>query len=103
RSRRRRPGAGRRGGTSMSGDAFFNAMAACVVAAPALLLAVLGLTALLSRPLSEDATARWTASCVACGLLAALAILALMLLSGARELPFELGDWVSIPREHYHF
>ena len=37
------------------------ALGVCVVASPALLLAVLGLTSLLARPLSEEAMARWTA------------------------------------------
>lgn len=87
----------------MNVDAIFTATGVCVVATPALLLAVLGLTALLSRPLSEVAIARWTASCVVVGLLASLTILAAMLVTGARSVPVELGDWVTIPREHFHF
>jgi NADH-quinone oxidoreductase subunit L len=87
----------------MNADALFTALGVCVMASPALLLAVLGLTSLVSRPLSEDAMARWTAACVACGLISALSILAGMLVSGSRLVPLEFGDWVTIPREHFHF
>jgi NADH-quinone oxidoreductase subunit L len=83
--------------------ALFTALGLGVLAMPALLLAVLGLAPLLYRPLSEDAMARWTASCVSCGLIAALLVLASMLISGSRHVPVELGDWVAIPREHFHF
>lgn len=84
-------------------DATASVLGACVLGAPALLLAVLGLTSLLFRPLSEDATARWTAGCVLCGLAAALSILVAMLASGSRYVAVELGDWVSIPQEDFHF
>jgi NAD(P)H-quinone oxidoreductase subunit 5 len=87
----------------MNGHPLFAVLGACVIATPALLLAVIGLTSLLARPLSEGAMARWTAGCVACGLAAALLVLASMLLTGARSVPLELGDWAAIPREHFHF
>lgn len=84
-------------------DVFLTLLTIVVIAMPALLLAVLGVAALVSRPFNEAAMARWTAACVSCGLLAALAILAAMLVTGSRSLSLELGDWVSIPQEHYHF
>jgi NAD(P)H-quinone oxidoreductase subunit 5 len=87
----------------MNPDAFFLALGAGVIACPALLLAVLGLTNLASRPLREEATARWTATCVVAGLLASLVILAWMLVTGSRFVPIELGDWVTIPQVHFHF
>jgi NAD(P)H-quinone oxidoreductase subunit 5 len=87
----------------MSAGAIFDGLGVVVLAAPALLLAVLGLAPLLGRPLSEDATARWTGSCVLCGLAATLGVLALMLGTGARSVPVTLGDWVAIPEEHFHF
>jgi NAD(P)H-quinone oxidoreductase subunit 5 len=74
-----------------------------VIGAPALLLAVQGLMPLLGRGLGEAAIARWTASCVVCGLAALVAILGYMLWSGCRELPLELGDWVTIEQEQFHF
>lgn len=87
----------------MNVDLLFTVLGACVVGAPTLLLAVLGLTALLARPLSERAISRWTASCVIVGLAATVAILAAMLKTGARSVPLTLGDWVAIPQEHFHF
>ena len=96
-----------------------------VVAAPALLLAVLGLFALLRRQSSEQLTEQlserlpeqslqqssqqWTEQTVSqivqvavmVGLLASLSLLVLMLVSGQRHIEFELGHWVSIP--HYDF
>ena len=87
----------------MSDGNFITLIGACVLVMPALLLSVFGLTSLLSRPLSEDAVARWTASCVVCGLLASLAVLVSMLISGSRSVTIELGDWVQIPSAHFHF
>jgi NAD(P)H-quinone oxidoreductase subunit 5 len=84
-------------------DVLFEIFGSCVIAMPAILLAVIGLTSLVSRPLGEDATARLTASCVTCGLLASLAVLALMLTTGTRYVPIEFGDWVAIPEQHFHF
>lgn len=81
----------------------FAALGICVIAAPVVLLAVVGLTPLLDRRLSERALAHWTASCVVFGLAAALSVLALMLITGKRYVPLEVGDWIAIPREDFHF
>ncbi|MBL4886360.1 MAG: oxidoreductase [Planctomycetaceae bacterium] len=70
---------------------------------PLLLLAVFGLTALFNRPLSELAMARWTETTVVVGLIAAVGVLVLMLLTGVRNVPVELGNWVVIPEQHFHF
>ena len=75
----------------------------CVIAAPALLLVVMGATSLGARPLSERAMSAWTGSCVSVGLIASLVVLASMLISGSRYVPLEIGDWVAIPEEHFHF
>jgi NADH-quinone oxidoreductase subunit L len=85
------------------GHLVFTVLGVCVVATPALLLAVIGVAPLVARPLGEGAMARWTAGCVICGLVAALLILASMLITGSRYLPLELGDWVAVPQEHFHF
>jgi NAD(P)H-quinone oxidoreductase subunit 5 len=87
----------------MNGHPLFTVLGVSVVAAPALLLAVIGLASLLTRTLSEGAMVRWTAGCVNCGLAAAVLVLASMLLTGARDVPMELGDWAVIPGEHFHF
>jgi NAD(P)H-quinone oxidoreductase subunit 5 len=74
-----------------------------VIAMPCALLATMGWSGLCGRPMSEKAITRWTESCVVASLAAAVAILALMLLSGDRYVPLELGNWVSIPEENFHF
>jgi NADH-quinone oxidoreductase subunit L len=76
------------------------------VAAPAALLAVLGLPSLLGRPLTERATdraCRWT---IGVGLVATLGVLGVMLATGERHIVLDLGNWVSVPHDadgHYHF
>jgi NADH:ubiquinone oxidoreductase subunit 5 (subunit L)/multisubunit Na+/H+ antiporter MnhA subunit len=71
------------------------------VGAPALLLAVIGLPALVGRPLGEVAIGRGVQIAVIVGLLASIAMLGLMLALGTRHVPIELGDWAAIP--NYHF
>ncbi len=78
------------------------ALGLVVVASPLLMTVLLGLSSLANRRLSEDATARLGHVTIACGLLAAIAILGVMLVAGKRHVPIELGDWVVIPH-HYHF
>ena len=72
-----------------------------MVAAPALLFAVLGLLALLGRLKSEQTVGRIVQAFVTVGLLAALTLLGMMLVTGRRHIEFEFGHWVSIP--HYDF
>jgi NAD(P)H-quinone oxidoreductase subunit 5 len=87
----------------MSYETLFAVFGVVVVSAPATLLAVLGLTALVGRPLGERLTARCTELTVVSGLVSAAAVLVLMLVSGERRVPVELGDWVIIPQEDFHF
>ncbi len=68
-----------------------------VVAAPALLVAFVGLATLLNRRVKERTINIAVQAAVVAGLLAALAILGLMLGRGTRHVPVELGDWVHIP------
>lgn len=70
---------------------------------PALLLAVLAVPPLLGRRLAEATVARWTQACVLGGLTCALAVLVWMLATGARHVAIELGHWVAVPEEHFHF
>lgn len=67
-----------------------------VVASPAVLLAVLGLAALVRFRLTEIAMARCAQASSMIGLVASLCILAFMLASGRRDVPLEFGDWVSM-------
>ncbi len=71
-----------------------------VVAAPVLLLAVLGIATLLRIKLSERTIARFTEASGLIGLIASLCILAVMLATNERNFPVEVGDWVSIPANH---
>jgi NAD(P)H-quinone oxidoreductase subunit 5 len=73
-----------------------------VVAGPCGLLALLGLSALFSRPLSETNIVRATQLATGIGLLASLTILALMLLTGQRFVSIEWGHWVTLPAEDFH-
>lgn len=88
---------------ALSLDPLLQGLGWLTIAMPALLLAVLGLAPLLGHPLSEQAIARWTEACVVAGLLAAVGILGLMLGTGSRFVPVEIGDWLSLPSEHFHF
>jgi NAD(P)H-quinone oxidoreductase subunit 5 len=74
-----------------------------VVASPSLLLAVLGILPLLGFIPSERMTSRCIHASVVTGLLASIAILAIMLISGTTHVPIEIGDWVVIKSENFHF
>lgn len=87
----------------MDHDRLYFLLGSCVIAAPALLLAVLGGPSLVGRPLSERTIGKWTQAMAVIGLLSGTAILALMLMDGTRHVPLDFGEWVSIPKEHFHF
>ena len=87
----------------MSVETLYHALGLTAAASPALLLAVFGLTMLFSRPLSEKAMERCTETAVLTGLASSIGILVLMLMTGERQVPVELGNWVAIPQEHFHF
>jgi NADH:ubiquinone oxidoreductase subunit 5 (subunit L)/multisubunit Na+/H+ antiporter MnhA subunit len=76
-----------------------------VVVFPSLLLAILGLAALINRPLSERVISRCTQIAVVAGLVCAVLVLASMLISGNRNMQIEVGDWVVIhdPQVPFHF
>ena len=73
-----------------------------VVAAPCLLTTVLGISSLLRMKLAEDTTRRLVYTAIVTGLVAAVAVLAIMLTSGTRYVAIDLGNWVAIPHL-YHF
>jgi NADH-quinone oxidoreductase subunit L len=86
----------------MPGELYF-LVGVVVVAAPAVLLAVLGLTSLAGCPLNERQISRWTQATVLAGLLGCLAMLAMMLSTGTRHVNVELGQWVVLPEAHFRF
>jgi NADH-quinone oxidoreductase subunit L len=82
-------------------------LGAAVVAAPAALVAALGVPALAGRPLSERATARAVSAATGAGFLAAAGVLAAMLAGDSRHVVVGVGEWVHVghtgPDPHYHF
>jgi NADH:ubiquinone oxidoreductase subunit 5 (subunit L)/multisubunit Na+/H+ antiporter MnhA subunit len=87
----------------MNMDTILFALGICVVASPAVLVAVLSLTSLIGWPLPEKSIERLTYASTVVGLLAAIAILCIMLATNTRYVPIELGNWVVIPEQHFHF
>jgi len=71
------------------------------LAAPLVLLCVLGLPSLLGWSLGEEAIARACRWTIVGGMLATFAVLALMFVHGTRHESIELGEWVVIP--NYQF
>jgi NADH:ubiquinone oxidoreductase subunit 5 (subunit L)/multisubunit Na+/H+ antiporter MnhA subunit len=72
-----------------------------VLVLPAALLAALGLSSLLDRPLAERTTTRLVQWTMLIGFLAAAGVLALMLLTGTRHVPISLGNWVHTDGFHF--
>lgn len=68
-----------------------------VVAAPLLLLVVLGVATLFRIPLTERRMTQWTETSTVLGLVSALFILTVMLFTDQRHVSLEMGDWVRIP------
>lgn len=72
-----------------------------VVAAPFVLLLVLGVSSLMGHPLPERRIALLGHLAIAVGFSASATILGLMLADQTYCVPIEVGSWVAIP--HYHF
>jgi NADH-quinone oxidoreductase subunit L len=72
-----------------------------VVVSPTLLIFFLGIPTLLGHPLSERTIGKAVQAAIVLGLLASLAILAMMLSLGTRHVPVYLGSWVSIDKYHF--
>ncbi len=82
---------------------YFQIFGVLVLISPLLLLAVVGLPPLVSHPLGEETIVRATYLTVWVGLISALMVLAGMLLTGVRLVPIELGNWIDLPGQHFHF
>lgn len=74
-----------------------------VLVAPASLVLIFGVSTLTGKRPSERLMSRCTQGAVLTGLVAAVAALVWMLVTGQRNVPIELGNWVAIPQEHFHF
>lgn len=84
-------------------ETIFQLLGTAVVVSPLLLLTILGGAALLNLRMSEGSISRWTQASVLFSLVPAIAILCMMLLTGIRNVPIELGNWVTIPEQNFHF
>jgi len=87
----------------MTYESVAHVLGLCVVVFPALLLALLGLTSLVDRPLREQTISRATQISVVVGLICSILVLFIMLASGKRNIQIELGDWVVIHELDFHF
>ncbi len=74
-----------------------------VLMPPLVLLAVLGIPSLLRKSLSETFINRATVLSTVLGLVSAVVALGLMLATGDRHVPVELGNWVILEEQHFHF
>jgi NAD(P)H-quinone oxidoreductase subunit 5 len=79
------------------------ALGTIVVVSPLLLTLVLGVSSLVGRVLAEETSARLVSASILSGLTASVAVLVSMLVSGTRQVPIDLGNWVVIPPHYYHF
>ena len=87
----------------MDYNTFMQLLGICVVVCPTVLLAVLGLSSLIGRPLSEQAVVRCMYTATVLGLIAAVAMLILMLATDDTFVEIRIGNWVGIEAEHFHF
>lgn len=82
----------------------FVVLSSSVLLSPVLLLAVMGLASFRSRSERQERDLSLaTYLSVMVGLLSSIAILGLMLLSGQREIILDLGDWIVVQDESFHF
>lgn len=84
-------------------DVLLQAAGVAAVASPVGLLAILGVSSLLGLPLRERTISRLTQTAVTVGLLSTLAAIGLMLATGTRYVAIDLGNWVAIPQQDFHF
>ena len=84
----------------MTGMHFFGSL---VVAAPVLLVAILGLSMLFGFGLGERGIGRLTQRLVSISLLAACGMGISMFIAGEPQHTLNLGNWAELPIEHFHF
>ncbi len=84
-------------------DWLFHVLGVTTVVSPLCLLLCLGLTSLSGIKLGESIVSRLTQVAVAVSLFTALTIFAIMIRTNSRFVSIDIGDWVSIPEQHFHF
>ena len=84
-------------------DSALHGLGLIVVVAPALLLAVLGISSLVGFALHEQVVGRLTQTAVLLGTASALAIFVLMVTNDRPYVAVEVGHWAAIPAQNFHF
>lgn len=87
----------------MSTSTLFFILGIAVLVCPTALVVILGIPPLVGRPLSEKTINRYAYAATVIGLLASILMLVMMLAVETRHVPIELGNWVVIPQQHFHF
>lgn len=87
----------------MDSHSLMHILGICIVACPALLLAVLGIPSLFGRPLTEWSVVRSIYLTMVLGVLSSVAMLSLMLATDRTLIELQIGNWVGIEAEHFHF
>ena len=87
----------------MNIEPIFHLLGVIVVVCPLVLLACLGLSSLFAVRLSESIISRLTQFAVTLSLIPAVTILVLMLVTDLRFVSVDIGDWVAIPQQRFHF
>lgn len=87
----------------MSTDAVMSACGVLTVASPAAMLVALAAPALAMRSLSEHAIMRWVKAGVVVGLGSTLLLAALMIITQTSHVTVDLGKWVDLPEDGFHF
>ncbi len=87
----------------MSYDTLFTILGFGTVLAPLALLAFISLSMLIGVRWSEATICRGTQVAVVAGLAMSVGILALMLITDTREVSIEVGNFMMIAEEHFHF
>ena len=87
----------------LSLDAFMTFLGMCTIVAPAALVPLFAVRAVLNVAVPERLISRATQCVVTIGLLSSTGVLVLMLYTGSRHVPVEMGNIVLIPNHEFHF
>jgi NAD(P)H-quinone oxidoreductase subunit 5 len=87
----------------MNADSILHVLGVLTVASPVVLLLLIGISTLMQLRIDEHLLVRLIQCTVTLGLAGSLGVLALMLLTGQREVAIELGNWIEIPQQSFQF
>jgi len=87
----------------LSLDSLMSFLGMCTIAAPAALVPLFAARAVLNVSVPEQLISRATQSVVTIGLVSSIGVLVLMLYTGSRHVPIEMGNIVVVPNHEFHF